>query len=221
MGHLSSSSIIVDAVLTKQGRKLLAQGQGLNMKGFKVNDAWINYDLWNQDHPSGSDSYGDAITSYPLPEASTNARIASRFQLVNRERNLLYNPVIVVPGWEDTDIIRISGQGKAHSVTIEPQLENGTIGKGFTFSVQDSTGLTIGGYGGGVMEYGSSVIRFPKEVGVESPYAYMGTRITIGAEPTNTAFETLLTIGHPSGATDKQFRLVIDANIWKRPTDTI
>ena len=61
MGYLDNSTIVVDAILTKHGRKLLASGQGLNIQYFTVSDTGIDYTLWNPDHPSGSAYYGEAI----------------------------------------------------------------------------------------------------------------------------------------------------------------
>jgi len=45
MGYLDGSTITVDAVLTKQGRKLLAQGQSLGIQGFCLSDTGIDYNL--------------------------------------------------------------------------------------------------------------------------------------------------------------------------------
>ena len=47
MGYLDNSTIVVDAVLTKQGRKLLALGQGLNIQYFTLSDTGVDYSLWN------------------------------------------------------------------------------------------------------------------------------------------------------------------------------
>ena len=42
MGYLDNSTIVVDAVLTKQGRKLLALGQGLNISYFTLSDTIVS-----------------------------------------------------------------------------------------------------------------------------------------------------------------------------------
>ena len=73
MGYLDNSTIVVDAVLTKQGRKLLALGQGLNISYFTLTDTGVDYSLWNPDHPSGSAFYGEAIENLPMLEASVHA----------------------------------------------------------------------------------------------------------------------------------------------------
>ena len=38
MGYLNSDSIVVDAILTKHGRRQLATGQGLNVSKFALSD---------------------------------------------------------------------------------------------------------------------------------------------------------------------------------------
>ena len=73
MGYLDNSTIVVDAVLTKQGRKLLALGQGLNISYFTLTDTGVDYSLWNPDHPSGSAYYGEAIENLPNLEALPNS----------------------------------------------------------------------------------------------------------------------------------------------------
>tara|TARA_R100000008_G_C3531825_1_gene139711 strand:+ start:34 stop:705 length:672 start_codon:yes stop_codon:yes gene_type:complete len=222
MGILNNDTVIVDAILTKAGRRLLAMGQGLNIRQFALFDDWTNYGDYNPDHPSGSDSYGEAITSLPLPEATTDARNAARFPLGSRDRNTIYNPYIIIPDQHDGDIVRIQGQGKQYSVAITPKIENGTVGKGFVFSFDDISGLQVTGAGGGALNMGGSVHKYPKEVGVANPFEYMGTTINIMAEPTKVAFERLLTVKHhASGAAPKDYRILVDANIYLKPTEKI
>ncbi len=48
MGYLNNSVITVDAILTKKGRELLAQGRGnFNITQFALSDDEVDYDLWN------------------------------------------------------------------------------------------------------------------------------------------------------------------------------
>ena len=82
MGYLDNSTIVVDAVLTKQGRKLLADGTGLNISYFTLSDTGIDYTLWNPDHPSGSAYYGEAIENLPNLEALPNSAYFMRNNLI-------------------------------------------------------------------------------------------------------------------------------------------
>ena len=70
MGYLDNTSITVDAILTKRGRELLARGDGsFNITQFALADDEIDYTLFNENHPNGSQYYGEAIENLPLLEA--------------------------------------------------------------------------------------------------------------------------------------------------------
>ena len=54
----NSGDIILDAVLTDHGRKLLAKGDGsFQITKFALGDEEINYGLYNATHSSGSAFY--------------------------------------------------------------------------------------------------------------------------------------------------------------------
>ena len=68
-----SSTIIVDAVLTKKGRELLSKGSSeFKITKFAVADDEVDYSLWNPDHASGSTHYGQVIENLPLLEANVS-----------------------------------------------------------------------------------------------------------------------------------------------------
>ena len=71
MGYLDNTSITVDAILTKRGRELLSQGGlgAFNITQFALGDDEIDYTLFNEDHPNGSQYAGEAIENMPLIEA--------------------------------------------------------------------------------------------------------------------------------------------------------
>ena len=98
MGYLDNSTIVVDAVLTKQGRKLLALGQGLNISYFTLSDTGVDYSLWNPDHPSGSAFYGEAVENLPMLEASVHSQYSLRNRLVSLSQNSLAIPAIEISG---------------------------------------------------------------------------------------------------------------------------
>ena len=65
MGYLNNQVITVDAILTKKGRELLAQGgNAFNVTQFALSDDEVDYSLYNPNHPSGSAYYGEAIEKY-------------------------------------------------------------------------------------------------------------------------------------------------------------
>ena len=84
MAYLDNSSITVDAVLTKKGRELLADG-GLDFKitKFCLSDDEVDYSLWNPLHPSGSDYYGKIIENMPVLEALIDESQAMRYKLIS------------------------------------------------------------------------------------------------------------------------------------------
>ena len=94
MGYLDGSTVTVDAILTKQGRRMLAQGQSLNVTHFTLSDQGVDYELWNTGHPSGSAYYGEAIENLPQMEALPQAEYFMRNRLVSLDRDTTKMPVI-------------------------------------------------------------------------------------------------------------------------------
>ena len=106
MGYLDNSTIVVDAVLTKEGRKRLSEGNGLDIGFFTLSDSGIDYRLWNPDHPSGSAFYGEAIENLPSLEAVPRADLYMRNKLITLNQNITGLPHFQIkpPGGEYTDV---------------------------------------------------------------------------------------------------------------------
>ena len=84
MGVLDNTTITVDAILTKKGRELLAQGEGkFKITKFALADDEIDYGLYDITHPNGSNFYGAAIENMNLLEAIPNQSLAVRYFLTN------------------------------------------------------------------------------------------------------------------------------------------
>ncbi len=96
MGYLDNSSVTVDAVLTKKGRELLAQGQ-LNITKFCLGDDEIDYGLYDTSHNLGSAYYGEAIERMPVLEAFTNDTQTLKYKLVTLPKNTQVLPVVQLP----------------------------------------------------------------------------------------------------------------------------
>ena len=97
MGFLNNTTVTVDAILTKKGRELLAQGtEAFNITKFALSDDEVDYNLWDVTHPNGSDSYGKVIENMPLLEAIPDENHVLRYKLITLPKTTSKMPVISV-----------------------------------------------------------------------------------------------------------------------------
>ena len=98
MGYLSNDSITIDAILTRQGRELIARGQNeFNITHFALADDEIDYSLWNADHPLGSAYYGIVLENMPVVEAVPDETQVMRYKLVTLPKKTVRIPIVAVP----------------------------------------------------------------------------------------------------------------------------
>ena len=96
MGYLDNSSVTVDAILTKKGRELLAQGRDkFQITQFALADDEVDYNLWNPAHSLGSDYYGAIIENMPVLEALTDENYTMKFKLLTLPKSTIKLPIIV------------------------------------------------------------------------------------------------------------------------------
>jgi hypothetical protein len=97
MSYLSSTSVVVDAILTKKGRELLARNDGsFRITQFSLSDDEIDYTLYNPNHPSGSAFYGEAIEAMPILQAYPNDQEIMKYKLITLPRGTAKLPIIDV-----------------------------------------------------------------------------------------------------------------------------
>jgi len=136
MGYLDNSSVTVDAILTLKGRELLAQGgNAFNITQFALADDEVDYDLWNPDHPLGTNYYGVIIENLPLTEAIPDETQACRYKLITLPKNQQSIPVITVGN------SAITLQAGGDSAIISPNTSNfqgGNSNLGYTVILSDS-----------------------------------------------------------------------------------
>ena len=97
MGYLDNNSITVDAVLTKRGRELLARNDGsFRITQFALADDEIDYSLWNELHPNGSQYSGEAIENGPVLEAFPDETNIMLHKLVTLPRGTSKMPVVTI-----------------------------------------------------------------------------------------------------------------------------
>jgi hypothetical protein len=123
MGYLDNTSITVDAILTKKGRELLARNDGtFRITQFALGDDEIDYTLFNENHPNGTQYAAEAIENMPLIEAIPDESNMMKSQLITLSRGRSLLPFLTVPGYSDTSAIELTKGGA--SVTIEPKTSN-------------------------------------------------------------------------------------------------
>jgi len=126
MGFLDNSGdIILDAVLTDHGRKLLAKGDGsFQITKFALGDEEINYTQYNVNHPSGSAYYDINILQTPILEAFTDNAGSVKTKLISySSMNLLYLPVVKLNQQANTTKMHESG---SFMVAVDSETEGTT-----------------------------------------------------------------------------------------------
>ena len=99
MGVLDNTTRTVDAILTKKGRELLAQGEGkFKITKFALADDEIDYGLYDITHPNGSNFYGQAIENMNLLEAIPNQTLAVKYFLTNEVGDGTTAPIVNITG---------------------------------------------------------------------------------------------------------------------------
>jgi len=207
MGYLDGSTVIVDAVLTKLGRKKLAQGGALNISKFALGDTGVDYTLWNVDHPSGSNSYGQAITNLPQLEAVTSETNSLRFKLATFARDTEFLPYLSFAGI-DGGSVSIRGVGAGYKQKIEATTINATDAS-FMYELSDVTAINYSVDGQISIVEGSGPIGYegisvPSALEIPRPVTIVGTGAlnleskTLDAQKT---FNVQIT-GMDTGATD-------------------
>lgn len=150
MGYLNKQTVTVDAILTKKGRQLLAQGRNaFNITKFAVADDEIDYGLYNPAHPLGSEYYGSVIENMPIIEASPDETQNLRYKLVTLTRGSGVNviPQIALGGIKVDDGLELDANEV--SVVIVPSTTNDLDNTdGYTLTLFNSEAAQVGAEGG-------------------------------------------------------------------------
>jgi hypothetical protein len=206
MGYLNNTSVVVDAILTRKGRELLARNDGsFRITQFSLADDEVDYTLYNPNHPSGSAFYGEAIEKMPVLEAFPDDTQIMKYKLITLPRGTAKIPVLNI-GY--TNITLKQGA----SLAITPQTLN-YLGSNSTFE-QSGYIATIGDVrtmssfaGVGINTAAAANLNATTTVGTVVSQTVIGTTINLTATTVNTLFgsqttlQTLLTVvGRDSGA---------------------
>ena len=206
MSYLSSTSVVVDAILTKKGRELLSRNDGsFRITQFSLADDEIDYTLYNPTHPSGSAFYGEAIEAMPIIQAYPNDMEIMKYKLITLPRGTAKIPVLDL-GY-NAIVIK---QGA--SLAITPQTLN-YLGATSTFE-QSGYVATIGDVrtmssfnGVGINTPEATSLNSTTTIGTNVSKTVIGTTINLTATTVNTLFgsstslyTTLIVVGRDSGA---------------------
>lgn len=215
MGYLNNSTVSVDAILTKRGRALLAQGDGsFKISQFALADDEIDYTLYNPTHPSGSAYYGQAIENLPLMEAFPDENQIMKYKLTTLPRGTSKLPIL-------SGIPSIAlKQGASFAIT--PQTLN-YLGSTSTFEANGYSATIadvrlLGSFqGNGLNTTEAQRLNNQTITGTNTSKTVIGTSFNLTATTVNTLFgsrttltTTLTIVGRDSGA-----RLTVPVTITK------
>ena len=198
MGYLNGDTITVDAILTKHGRKVLAERGSLDIRQFALSDDGVDYRLWNTAHPSGSDNYGEAINNLQNLKAVPTDRAMMKYKLTTLPRSTRYLPYIRTN--LSGNVIALDRQGKDGEMEVVIDTINGTD-KSYTITVGDSSFTSVSGV---TMKDISGAIGGHKPYSTEIPITtqYKGKKPKFRALPLKQLARTEVTItGDDTGAT--------------------
>jgi hypothetical protein len=218
MGYLDNSSVTVDAILTRRGRELLSRNDGsFQITQFALGDDEIDYTLFNENHPDGSQFFGEAIESLPLVEAFPDENNIMIHKLVTLPRGTTKLPILQV-GSTSVNI------GLGQQNTVSPQtfnfagVNNIVESSGYLFTIADRRLLTsFSGVGAN-----ATAARSIPFTGERLSQTVRGQSVTLTAISSTTLFgnnstltTTLTVTGIDSGA-----RITIPVTISKTVTAT-
>ena len=206
MGYLDNSSITVDAILTKKGRELLSRNDGsFKITQFALADDEIDYTMFNENHPNGTQYAAEAIENMPLIEAIPDGSNMLHSKLITLARGTSVVPFITT-SYPSTGI----NMKQNTSVTLTPQTTNlngiNTVStENYTFTIIDSRLVDL--FEGNEQRPGS-VFTATAYASVATAESAFGTVVNITGTTSNALFSisrtsnttTIIIEGQTSGA---------------------
>jgi len=208
MAYLNSTSVVIDAILTKKGRELLARNDGsFQITQFSLADDEIDYSLYNPYHPSGSAFYGEAIQAMPVIQAYPEDQEIMKYKLLTLPRGTGAIPVITSV---DTNIPLVFGT--PNTITPKTANYNGSSNfretSGYQFTIGDVR--TMSSFTAvGINTPAATSLNGTVTIGTNVSKTVIGTTLNMTAttiksffgSSTSSTLSTILTIvGRDSGA---------------------
>jgi len=207
MGFLNNTTVTVDAILTKKGRELLAQGtNAFNITKFALSDDEVDYRLFDTSHPNGTDFYGAVIENMPLLEAFSDENHVMRYKLVTLPKNTQKMPVLNV---QPASVTFTRGGGlNQPPIVVTPTTAN-VSDQSYTFILHDQSiaNMVVAVAGGGQGGGGATTPFFLGDDDVPNSKTLVAKSVRVSAKPLSAAStlsgkSTQLTIvGNDTGAT--------------------
>ena len=201
MGFLNNTTVTVDAILTKKGRELLAQGtEAFNITKFALSDDEVDYNLFDVTHPNGSDSFGKVIENMPLLEAIPDENHVMRYKLMTLPKSTIKMPIVSV----SIDSITFNAsEGINQPARLVSATTANVTDSSYTFILHDQSvaSMTVSeGAGSGV---GATTPFFLGEDDAPNSKTVVATsvNINVGAPVNNVKATQLTIIGNDTGAT--------------------
>ena len=190
MGYLDNSSITVDAILTKRGRELLSRNDGsFKITQCALGDDEIDYSLFNENHPNGTQFSSEAIENMPLIEAIPNGANMMNSKLITLTRGANAIPYIQVT----SDTISVN-QGQTFQVTPTTFNLSGTnvaASEEYIFTILDSRLQDdFVGTGGTVAATASDIAEFST---IEQSLSVRGGALSVLPTVSNARFSSTIT----------------------------
>jgi len=128
LAFLDSTTAVIDAILTKKGRELLAKNDGsFQITKFAFGDDEINYQLYDATRATGQDS---DILNLPILEPVSNEDVALLYRLVSLPTGTLkISTLKITPQVATTDF--------GDDLTFNVITENGTDNQGYAATSRD------------------------------------------------------------------------------------
>jgi hypothetical protein len=138
MGYLDNTTVTVDAILTKKGRELLAQGgNAFEITKFALSDDEVDYNLYMPAHTEGTAKYGEAIEAMPVVEAVPDQNYVLRHKLITLPKGNLKLPKLGVGGSTTFDLSNLNPTSPMIAPTVT-NFQSLDLSQGFTFVIGDT-----------------------------------------------------------------------------------
>ena len=192
MGYLDNTSITVDAILTKRGRELLSRNDGsFKITQFALGDDEIDYSLFNESHPNGTQFSAEAIENMPLIEAIPNGANSMNSKLITLTRGANAIPFIDVQS-----LTLAANQGAP--ITLQPTTfnlggSNTANTEEYIFTILDDRLVLPGsfiGTGGTVIASASDIAEFST---IQTSLSVRGVSLSATATTSNALFSSTVT----------------------------